>query len=159
MAIVLVTAWFQLLQHSTKKWVTYTLCAAMLWMGVEQLNTANFYQYFRTQQLKRLAAIQSPQKTGCDSFFIELDPKQPFYALNIDAMFVANRFGIPTWNGYSGNTPKGYPIVHPKDYYRRTLYWVSKHSKAYKKTCILNFTQGTWKVCEMCEELRKRRRR
>ncbi|TNE52574.1 MAG: hypothetical protein EP343_00135 [Deltaproteobacteria bacterium] len=152
-AVVVAFVGYHLLERSTHKWTVLLLYVFLACVGLEQVNTGKFHQVSKARQSARLNKVPPPP-SGCDSFFAILQPKQPFYGLSIDAMFVANRWGIPTWNGYSGNSPKGYPIVSPSSYYKRALYWIHKHRKAFRRTCSLDVAKGIWKPCDVCNTVR-----
>ncbi len=71
----------------------------------------------KTEWRMRLAAIeQRVPKNLPDNpilFFGQVD--DPFYADEIDAMWVALRHGVPTLNGYSGYKPRGYLLRFGSD--------------------------------------------
>jgi hypothetical protein len=52
-----------------------------------------------------------PSKDPSNSvLFVQLPPDTPFFAIELDAMILAQDVGIPTLNGYSGNFPPGYYV-------------------------------------------------
>jgi hypothetical protein len=57
-------------------------------------------------QVERLRAAIPP---GCPSFYAPLRPGQPFFVSQLAAMWAGLEANVPTVNGYSGNSPPGYP--------------------------------------------------
>ncbi len=152
-AVVVAFAGFYGLERSTHNGTKILLYLLLFCVCLEQVNTGTYHHVSKAKQRARLSKVPPPPST-CDSFFVTLQPKQPFFALSIDAMFVANRWGIPTWNGYSGNSPKGYPIVSPSNYYKRALYWIHMNRKAYRMTCTLDAAKGQWRPFDFCNTVR-----
>ena len=53
--------------------------------------------------------------TFCQSFYIASEPGQPPTTVQIDAMLVAQKVGVPTINGYSGVFPAGWELYDTSD--------------------------------------------
>ena len=62
-------------------------------------------------EARRTLASHPPPPAECEVFQVAppFPPGRPDHALQLDAMLLAQRFGIPTVNGYSGQLPRGWP--------------------------------------------------
>ncbi len=92
--------------------------------------------------------------SACRQFFI--DPaamkQRPSYVGNLDAVVVAQRFELPTLNGYSGGAPKGVHFVEFDDpsYLANVADWAYAHNLL-SGLCILDLHNKSWRV--MAERL------
>jgi hypothetical protein len=59
----------------------------------------------RLEDLRQLIPAEKPSNP---ILFVASNPKEPFWAEEIDAMLLAQELGWATLNGYSGNNPPGY---------------------------------------------------
>ncbi|HWE53885.1 MAG TPA: hypothetical protein VG435_00130 [Acidimicrobiales bacterium] len=76
---------------------------------VEQIDSASVADINRKAQDHLLASV-TRAPAGCHWFYVvdRSNPLLPFYESQIDAMFVADRTGVPTVNGYTGYNPAGW---------------------------------------------------
>ncbi len=92
----------------------------------------------RREEHARLADIPAPPASAEAFFLIAADvpPAQlsspwPFLIAQIDAMLIAERFGLPTINGYSGWSPPGWrfglPTRQNSKYSAEVVAWVEKN--------------------------------
>ena len=86
------------------KFVRVAVPALMVFVAVEQVNLTQGSLVSRSFEQAHFANL-SAAPTACKSFYIATEPGQPSTIVQIDAMLVAQRIGIPTINGYSGNFP------------------------------------------------------
>jgi len=104
--------------------------AILLLLVLEQGHTAPFHfdKYEVRREVENVAS--QLKKTECDAFIYapvvlsEAGQKaailHPTYKYDLDAMWVTAQTGIPTLNGYSGNSPPGWgfgnvPLLHSDD--------------------------------------------
>ena len=85
--------------------LTRVAVVALMVLGVaEQINLTQNSLVSRRFERGHFANV-SAAPIDCKSFYIASEPQQPATIVQIDAMLVAQRVGIPTLNGYSGNLP------------------------------------------------------
>lgn len=96
--------------------------------------------------LDELARVPAPP-AECQSFVVTHkrradDP--PFVPQN-EAALVAQRLGLPTWNGYSGFTPAGWELwdVGTAKYRQQILAWGTAYG-VLAHACGLNLETGSW---------------
>ncbi len=119
---------------------------------LEQLNFGPVHQLDRIQEETRLAFPPPPQ--GCESFFIDVanSPKSGytlldrFYTPNIDAMLLAVRWQIPTFNGVSTWLPAGWRLLDPDStgYEDGVKGWMRRHGLRNESVCSLDMVQRRW---------------
>jgi hypothetical protein len=96
------------------KYVSATLAALMIFCAVEQVNVAEnsfVSRSFEMAHFKNLEVVRN----DCQSFYIADEPGQQPTVVQIDAMLVSQRVGIPTINGYSGVFPAGWYLYDTAD--------------------------------------------
>lgn len=92
--------------------VLVTILAVIV--STEQFNSNPTALVSRTAQLSLLDSVPRPPPE-CRSFFVT-DTERPdmiSYEFEIDAMLVSERVGLPTLNGYSGETPAKWGLYFP----------------------------------------------
>jgi hypothetical protein len=137
----------QLPRRSLFRWSISALAAVLLvteWNGERFTygrSTAVFDQY-----------VQAPITIdpSCRSFFVraasaayeDRSPKN-LVLYNIDAMFIATKFGVPTLNGYSAWVPSGWDLINPphESYPDKVATWISRHQL--KDVCALDLEART----------------
>lgn len=111
----------------------------------EQLNVGRSSQIDRPAQEARLAAAPPPPST-CRSFFVtDSGPQRAFFVLEIDAMLLAQKVGVPTVNGYSGQLPDGWSLngVQSPGYLDTVRSWATKTGIA-DGLCAYDLTTHIW---------------
>jgi len=104
---------------------TRAAVVALMALGVvEQINLTRGSMVSRAFERAHFGNVGAAP-TDCRSFYIANEPGQPPSIVQIDAMLVAQRVGIPTINGYSGNFPPGWDFFDPSDvnYERNARAW------------------------------------
>ncbi|QDZ08970.1 hypothetical protein FPZ24_00600 [Sphingomonas panacisoli] len=108
---------------------------------LEQINLAQPAQLSRKAQFAALDAVPAPP-TECHAFYVVVvRPGEPIYvdrrlnALyphNVDAMFLAERWRLPTLNGFSTFNPPDWNVASPEaaDYDARVMAYARKHRLA-----------------------------
>ncbi|MSP93286.1 MAG: hypothetical protein EXR79_16080 [Myxococcales bacterium] len=93
-----------------RRWAQFGLVGLAALALVEQAGTRQGYD--KQRELARLDRLAARLPAGCDAFYITSHPasKLSNTEVQIDAMFVAQRTGVPTLNGYSGQDPKGWKL-------------------------------------------------
>jgi len=115
----------------------------------EQFNTGSLANYSKQQQRNMLAAIHHPPKQA--EVFVVLPPAEakvkPRWELQIDAMIIAQEYGLHTINGYSGQTPLGWDGIddYGKPRYFQTLRrWIQDYNLENDQLYYLDETTGAW---------------
>jgi len=97
---------------------------------VEQLNLRNNTRYSRSAEQKFLARVEATE-FPCKVFFIAVPQpnRNKSYSVQLDAMLMAQTFGLNTINGFSGWAPPGWKFLRTKEpeYHERALAWAERH--------------------------------
>ena len=113
-------------------------------IAVEQINLTDRYRELdRGAQDARFDAVPPPPE-ACRTFHLAPEPgRDPDHA-SIDAMWIAQRTGVPTVNGYSGWTPDGWAL-RPDDagYEQRVAGWVAANGLT-AGHCRYDAATATW---------------
>ncbi len=134
--------------------VALALCAVI---AVEQLNVA-VPQRLPVARIEYLNTV-SAAPTECKSFAVTTltpveysDEIRGRTTAQTDALIVAQRLGLPTWNGYSGLEPEGWNLFDPAspDYKKAASDWAQANSL--QGGCGLSFADRTWLNPEQFKE-------
>ncbi len=113
---------------------------------VEQVHDTSNSTLRRSTELAMLDAVP-PAPSGCTSFFVtDSRPNQiPYFQFQTSAMLISQRVGVPTLNGYSGDTPTGWGLMSPDaaDYRATVKAWTSANGIA-TGVCSLDLGSMTW---------------
>jgi len=113
---------------------------------VEQINTSPVSDISDRAQVALLDSVQAAP-AACRTFAVTYSgPGQPpFFEIQIDAMLVAQRVGIPTVNGYTGHTPPGWDLVEVQDpaYPGDVARWAAAH-RLTSGLCRLDLATMRW---------------
>ncbi len=108
-------------------------------------------RFYVGETIRRLAALQSPP-AECRYFLIEKGrdgDDRPAFHLQMEAIVIAQRTGIPTINGYSANLPPFWGAaltdVRAPGYADAALTWLS-HNNLHVGLCLLDIQSGTWRM-------------
>jgi hypothetical protein len=91
-----------------------SIVALMIISLVEQVNLRHGSLVSRAFERAHFNHV-SGAPNDCRSFYIAPEPGQPPAIVQIDAMLVAQKVGIPTINGYSSNVPFGWELLDTAD--------------------------------------------
>jgi hypothetical protein len=114
----------------------------------EQFNTSSQAKYSKQQQLEMLASIYPPPKQV--KVFAVLPSeglKKLPYEAQIDAMIIAQKYGLKTINGYSGQFPPGFGRVYDFDkaeYAASLKRWIECNHLYDDGLYFLDLKTGTW---------------
>src|SRR5205085_2527275 len=101
--------------------------AILLLGGVLALEQVDLKSLSFADRDKEAAIVASapPPPVSCRAFAIYNDGSRMLQAIHIDAMRLAQRFGIPTVNGYSGGNPIGWNLsnIWEAEYLDRVRRW------------------------------------
>jgi len=120
---------------------------ALLLVG-EQFNTGSLANYSKQQQLDMLVGISpSPQQAKVFALLpAEGLKKHPFEA-QIDAMIIAQKYGLHTINGYSSWFPIGWGGIYDlnsPDYIAHLGRWIQHYNLESDQLYFLNAKTGVW---------------
>lgn len=107
-------------------------CIVVLALGLllvtEQVNLRSLSQVDRTKESALLASVPRPPDQ-CRAFAYYNDGSRSLAAIHVDAMRIAQKFGVPTVNGYSGGAPIGWTLSNVWDpgYLDRVKEWVRQN--------------------------------
>jgi hypothetical protein len=113
---------------------------------VEQAHTSVSTDLNRGAQNAVLASVPTPP-IGCTSFFVvdSVRNSMKYYEYQTEAMVIAQHVGVPTINGYSGDTPPGWKLLYPTspNYTAAVRAWVETNHLA-NGICRLDIGTMTW---------------
>jgi len=84
--------------------IALVLCVAS--MGEQRL--VNYYQYEKASIDREVVQMQQVMEKDCDVAYVTFTPEQPFFVVQLSAMWAGLRSNTPVVNGYSGNHPPDY---------------------------------------------------
>lgn len=111
---------------------------------VEQVNTQITSVLNRPAELAFITSIPRAP-AGCKSFYVTdaTRPNIPFFIFQLDAMFAAQKLGLPTMNGYTGYNPPGWALNSPASAYDAGVdAWIRTHDL--RHVCSLDLADMAW---------------
>lgn len=131
-------------RDARRRWWPAATVALSVLIAVEQVNGATaFRHYDRDAELAMLDAVPAPP-AECSSFFVVDPTRTPYDGVSIDAMLIALLVGIPTVNGYSGQTPPGWDLRPWLDGYPQMLAGWAAGQRLTPGLCSLDLATGEW---------------
>ena len=126
------------------KFARVAVVALMVLGVVEQVNLTQGSLVSRAFERAHFANVGAPP-TNCQSFYIASEPGQPPTSVQIDAMLITQKVGIPTINGYSSNFPSGWGLYDSTDanYERNARAWAA-HRGIEAGLCRFDMANGTF---------------
>lgn len=117
-----------------------------LFFMVEQLNTGKSHDLNRPEELDILRRVTAPP-TNCSVFFITKPAMWWRWppTTQLDAMLTAERFKLPTVNGYSSNFPKSWDLMELKGDYQSRAIARALSNGSVRDVCGLDMETGRWK--------------
>lgn len=114
-------------------------------LALEQVDLRSLSFANREREVAIVASAPSPP-ASCRVFAIYNDGSRKLQAIHIDAMRLAQRFGIPTLNGYSGGNPPGWDFgnVWEGNYIDKLKTW-SRNEGVAGPLCLYDATTKTWR--------------
>jgi len=113
-------------------------------IALEQINKLPQQNNFLSRDTIIDEIVAAP--TECKSFLIikPLSATDPNWTAQMDAMVLAKKLNIPTWNGYSGNPPDQWSLFNLNDenYLANASEWRNLHD--IKNGCGINLEENNW---------------
>jgi hypothetical protein len=124
--------------------ILFLLSACLAVVAIEQVNKLPQQNNFYERNL-RLQSISNPPSI-CKSFVI-IEPfkvVEPNWTTQMDSVVLAQRIKIPTWNGYTGNTPSGWRLLNvtEPDYRSNVAQW--KEQNQILNGCGIALEKNVW---------------
>jgi hypothetical protein len=120
-----------------QEWGGKTLCYALTLLVaglavLEQVSLPPYPAFLKKVELNRLEYLSQKLPAPCQAFYVTVNPSLPYTAtdIQIDAMLLSAVRGIPTLNGYSGQSPKdnwGLFKVRSPQYGQYVQDWIGRH--------------------------------
>ncbi len=108
--------------------LSLALTGVIVW---EQVDLPPFPAFSKQWELSRLGYLSEKLPAPCSAFFATLNPALPYSAtdIQIDAMLISAARGIPTLNGYSGQSPPQWGLykVRSPRYREYVENWIALH--------------------------------
>lgn len=108
---------------------------------------ANHMQFSKSKELRFLASVPQPP-SSCRAFAYVWDSpvKQQLYEYQTDAILIAQKFNLPTVNGYSGRAPSGWNLMSADqgDIYADQVRRWAAQEKITSGLCTYLVAEGTW---------------
>ncbi|MEI7546733.1 MAG: hypothetical protein WCK21_01555 [Actinomycetota bacterium] len=120
----------------------WLLAALLVLLSFEQFNTQENGRIDHSDEMAFIRSVRQPP-VACHSFFILNSPPRLDVEMQIDAMIAAQITGLPTINGYSGDTPPHW-YLHPADpdYLDQVRLWIGLHHL--ERTCSYDRDTRAW---------------
>ena len=144
--------------HSYVKRSAYlvTVSVFCLLLVVEQFNTGSLAKYSKQQQHDMLARISNPpQQAKVFALLPAEGLKKLPYEAQVDAMIIAQKYGLYTINGYSSCFPVGWDGIYDFDkpeYLSHLDRWIQHYNLGNDQLYFLDAKTGNWlseeKVCQ-----------
>lgn len=145
--VLILSQWRASTFFGTGRWFRAAIFAGLIGVMVtEQINLSPNAHVSRSEELARLDAIPVPNEQ-CKVIYALYSSGhlRPAWALQIDAMLIAQKIGIPTINGYSGWDPQewGLADIHQPGYFVEVEKWLERHGLT-DEACALDLATYTW---------------
>lgn len=129
-----------LTQALPRRWALFPI----LTIGVLFLLSEQFGRQFtfaKMTEFDRAQMLSAKLDPSCDQFYITLQSQPPQFMAEVqgEALAVTMLTGKPTLNGYSGQSPKGWPLwdIGTADYLKNVESWTTNQAIS-GKTCALS---------------------
>ncbi len=120
--------------------------AILVLAAVEQINTTHVSKIDEGAQVLMLRSVPPPP-SSCSSFYVTDSGRssRPSAFYQIDAMLISQAVSLPTLNGYTGYSPKGWLLddLFSPDYQARVHAWARAH-RLLSGLCELNLGTMSW---------------
>jgi len=130
---------------------SFVVLSVVLMIFVEQLNFMPTHLISRVSESRKFAKIVNPP-IGCSEFYVSSwsDRRPAILEFQTDAMLVAEQFGIPTLNGYSGWFPRDWDFLVGTRMHiaAEAREWSQRHGLS-SGLCSLDIDSGKWSVVDL----------
>lgn len=117
----------------------------------EQINKGPLATYSKQQQRDMFASIHPPPEQAKVFALLPAEGVKKFsYEAQIDAMILAQKFGLKTINGYSGQFPPGWGRIFDFDrpeYIASLERWIAHYNLQNDQLYFLDIKTGAWLLC------------
>ncbi len=124
------------------------LSIIFLLLLVEQFNTGSLAKYSKQKQQNMMDGVpQPPQQARVFALLPTKGSNKLPYEAQVDAMLIAQKYGLQTINGYSGQFPHGWDSIlhYNKPEYTVSLNgWIKRHALEDKNLYFFDTTNGVW---------------
>jgi hypothetical protein len=131
-----------------RAWVLVAVAVFSLLLVIEQFNTGSLAHYSKEQQRNMLANISHPpQQAKVFALLLAEGLKKLPYEAQIDAMIIAQKYGLLTINGYSGQLPPGWGGIYDfnsPDYIAHLGRWIQHYNLETDQLYFLDAKTGSW---------------
>ena len=125
----------------------------LAFLSLEQVNRLPQQNNFLERELLLKEVSSAPAL--CESFVVtkSLKPDEPNWTTQMDAVVLTQMLKLPTWNGYTGNTPEGWKLLNVNDdaYFVNVLDW--KIQNKIENGCGLDLEKNTWLLPNELDQL------
>jgi hypothetical protein len=119
--------------------------AILLFCVIEQITLAK-PTLRRGHELQTLANLPSPP-TDCRAFLVTGAHVTGQSFGHVDALWISWRFGLPTLNGVSGQSPPGWRLDDPTtDYYEAARQWIARNQLSEERICLYDRVARRWSI-------------
>jgi hypothetical protein len=96
--------------------------------------------YEKGSFLKVESELQGLMGKGCDLAYVSLNKDEPFWTVQLSAMWAGLRAGVPVVNGYSGGLPPSYPGIDRTITVPELQQWLKDDFKG--RLCLIDKVQS-----------------
>lgn len=125
----------------------------LAFLSLEQINRLPQQNNFAERELILKEISSAP--SVCESFVViaSLVSDEPNWTTQMDAVALTQMLKLPTWNGYTGNTPEGWRLLNINDdaYYVNVLDW--KIHNNIENGCGLDLEKNAWLLPNELDQL------
>ncbi|MGP0084523.1 MAG: hypothetical protein ACLP0B_12965 [Steroidobacteraceae bacterium] len=127
--------------------------AVLALAAIEQVNLSQRTILSRNFEHQHLAAVVNHPRE-CPTFYVAPQAGRAPFEVQIDAIMVAQKQGLPTINGYSGLNPPGWDFydTNTPDYERHAVRWALRRGVG-ENLCRVNVERGTWTFATLAYDL------
>lgn len=140
--VLLIDRWIDSAQSAPRNRRHMLAGAILLFCVVEQVN---FYEsgVVRTAELAGLNAVPAPPE-ACRSFLLRAFAEHSGQVLEVDAMWISWKTGLPTLNDRSGWAPPGWHLSDPTaNYLAAARQWIAQNGLA-EQVCLYDQGSRRW---------------
>ncbi|MEO1427513.1 MAG: hypothetical protein AAFV71_00335 [Cyanobacteria bacterium J06633_8] len=120
---------------ASKRWRITALSILCIGCVLEQIVIGS-PSFAKTPWIKEVAQIQKLMEKDCDFSYVSLEPKNPYWASQLSAMWAGIQANVPVINGYSGQVPLNYGDISKSMNTGKIINWLGQDIKG--KLCVIS---------------------